>query len=237
MEEVGSVKGFPDRAARGIYRGSKKNANFTLKTQFIRQLKGRQVLMHRFQYLTVLMLLLYPAAWSNAAEEAAAGSPVADYLIGPGDVLAISVWKDEALTRQVTVLPDGKIAFPLIEQLTAAGKTVDQLTREIEQKLSKFLPDLTLSVSVQQVNSMWIFVIGKVNSPGRFALNADVSILQALSMAGGLNPFAKRGDIKIFREVAGGGTKIFYFDYDKVADGDDVRQNVKLRRGDVIVVP
>jgi polysaccharide export outer membrane protein len=193
--------------------------------------------MPKFKHTIVFLLLLFPAVWSGAAEEPAAGSPIADYVIGPGDALAISVWKDEALTRQVTVLPDGKIAFPLIGQLTAAGKTVDALTREIEQKLAKYLPDLTLSVTVQQVNSMWIYVIGKTNSPGRFALNADVSVLQALAMAGGLNPFAKRGDIKIFREVPGGGTKILYFDYDKVADGDDIRQNMKLRRGDVIVVP
>jgi polysaccharide export outer membrane protein len=84
---------------------------------------------------------------------------------------------------------------------------------------------------------MWIYVIGKANSPGRFALNSDVTVLQALAMAGGLNPFAKRGDIKIFREIPGEGTRILYFDYDKVADGEDIRQNITLRRGDVIVVP
>jgi polysaccharide export outer membrane protein len=183
------------------------------------------------------MLLLFSAAWSAAAEEPPAGPPLADYVIGPGDTLAISVWKDEALTRQVSVLPDGRIAFPLVGQLTAAGKTVEGLTREIEQKLARFVPDMTLSVSVQQVNSMWIYVIGKVNGPGRFALNADVNILQALAMAGGLNPFAKRGDIKVFREQPGGGTQIIPFDYDKVTDGDDIRQNVRLRRGDVVVVP
>jgi polysaccharide export outer membrane protein len=147
------------------------------------------------------------------------------------------VWKDDALTRQVTVLPDGRIAFPLIGQLLAGGRTVEELTREIEQKLARYVPDLTLSVSVQQVNSMWIFVIGRVNSPGRFALNADVNVLQALAMAGGLNQFAKRGGVKIFREQPDGGTRILTFDYDEVTDGNDIRQNVRLRRGDVIVVP
>jgi polysaccharide export outer membrane protein len=79
-------------------------------------------------------------------------------------------------------------------------------------------------------------VIGRVNNPGRFVLNADVNVLQALAMAGGLNPFAKRGDIKIFRE-SGGGTKILFFDYDTVSAGDSVKQNIRLQRGDVIVVP
>jgi polysaccharide export outer membrane protein len=185
----------------------------------------------------VLLALLWAAAGSVAGGEPAGVQPSADYLIGPGDVLAIAVWKDEALTRQVTVLPDGRIAFPLIGQLTAAGKTLGALTGEIEQKLARYVPDMTLNVSVQQVNSMWIYIIGKVNGPGRFNLNTDVSVLQALAMAGGLNAFAKRGDIKIFREQADGGTQILPFDYDRVADGEDIRQNVKLRRGDVVVVP
>ncbi len=178
------------------------------------------------------MILLIAAAAVAAAEP----TPEADYVIGPGDILNISVWKDEALTRQVVVLPDGKIAFPLIGQVKAAGRTVAELTAEIEQKLARFVPDATLSVVVQQVNSMMVYVIGRVNNPGRFPVNADVNVLQALSMAGGLNPFAKRGDIKIFREV-GGGTKILLFDYDTVAGGDNVKQNIRLQRGDVIVVP
>jgi polysaccharide export outer membrane protein len=185
----------------------------------------------------VTVVLVMQAIAAKAAETPAAGPAAAGYVIGPGDVLAISVWKDDALTRQVTVLPDGRIAFPLIGQLTAGGRTVEELTGEIEQKLARYVPDLTLSVSVQQVNSMWIFVIGRVNSPGRFALNADVNVLQALAMAGGLNQFAKRGGVKIFREQPDGGTRILTFDYDEVTDGNDIRQNVRLRRGDVIVVP
>lgn len=169
-----------------------------------------------------------------AAAQESAGAP--DYVIGPGDLLLISAWKDEALTRQVVVLPDGRIAFPLIGQFMAAGRTVAQLSQEIEQRLQRFVPDVTLSVVVQQVNSMVVYVIGRVNSPGRFALNADVNVLQALAMAGGLNPFAKRGDIKIFRET-GGETKIFTFDYDAVSGGQDVKQNIRLQRADVIVVP
>jgi polysaccharide export outer membrane protein len=110
------------------------------------------------------------------------------------------------------------------------------LKREIEEKISPYVPDVTLSLEVKQVNSMLLYVIGRVNSPGRFSLNANVNVLQALSMAGGLNPFAKRNSIKIFRQE-GGKTQIFDFQYDSVVDGKFLRQNIILQRGDVVVVP
>ena len=174
------------------------------------------------------------AAGPAAAQEP---SPIGDYLVGPGDILNISVWKDETLTRQCVVLPDGKIAFPLIGQMKASGRTVDDIAKELAQKLGRFVPGVDLSVAVHQVNSLIIYVIGRVNSPGRFVLNTDVNVLQALSMAGGLNPFAKRGDIKIFREADDGGTRVYTFDYDAVSSGDNIRGNIRLKRGDVIVVP
>jgi polysaccharide export outer membrane protein len=181
-----------------------------------------------------LVLVVFAAL--TAAAHSQEITPVPDYLIGPGDILNIAVWKDEALTRQMVVLPDGKIAFPLIGQIQASGRTVADITKELEQKLSRFLPEVDLSVAVHQVKSMIIYVIGRVNKPGHFELNTDVNVLQALAMAGGLNPFAKRGDIKIFRE-GGGGTKVFTFDYDSASSGDDIAKNIKLKRGDVIVVP
>jgi polysaccharide export outer membrane protein len=162
--------------------------------------------------------------------------PSNDYIIGPGDVLDISVWKDEALTKMVMVLPDGKISFPLIGQVKAGGRTVAQLRTVLEKKLKRFVPDLTLSLLVSQVNSMMVYVIGRANNPGRFALNTKLNVLQVLSAAGGLNPFAKRGKIKIFREERNG-TQIYPFDYDDVIKGENLQQNIQLKRGDVIVVP
>jgi len=162
--------------------------------------------------------------------------PGTDYLIGPGDVLYISAWKVEDMTKLVTVLPDNKISFPLIGEVVAGGKTVVQLKKELEDKISRFVPDPNLSVMVQQVNSMQIYVIGKVNHPGRFVLNTNVNVLQALAMAGGLNPFAKRNKIKIFREK-GDKPEIFKFRYDDVSQGIHPEQNIRLKRGDVIVVP
>lgn len=158
------------------------------------------------------------------------------YTIGAGDLILISVWKDEALTRQVVVLPDGKISFPLVGEIQAAGRTIEQLRNELESKLERFAPGVTLSVIIQQVNSQVVYVIGRVTTPGRFLLTGEINVLQALAMAGGLNPFAKKGEIKIFRQEDGS-TKIFSFNYDAVSTGSDLKQNITLQRGDVIVVP
>jgi polysaccharide export outer membrane protein len=159
-----------------------------------------------------------------------------DYIIGPGDVLDISVWNNEALTKTITVLPDGKIHYPLIGEVAAGGRTLAALQKELKDKIKKYVPNPELSVMVNKVNSLLIYVIGKVNSPGRFELNANVNVLQALAIAGGLNPFAKRGKIKIFRET-NGKSRILPFDYDDVTDGEHLEQNIMLERGDVVVVP
>lgn len=179
----------------------------------------------------------YPFPQPTIPEQQSARPFGPDYVIGPGDILEISVWKEEALTRAVVVLPDGKISFPLIGEVQAAGRTLTDLKVELVSRLTKYAPKEEVSLEVKQVNSMLVYVIGRVNQPGRFALNTNVNVLQALSIAGGLNPFAKRNDIKIFRQEAGGKTLILYFKYDDVTDGKNLHQNVTLRRGDVIVVP
>lgn len=159
-----------------------------------------------------------------------------DYILGPGDQLDISVWKDEALTKVVTLLPDGKFYFPLIGEVSAGGKTVAQVKKEMEKRVSYYVHDVILNVNVVQVNSMLIYVIGRVNTPGRLVLNANVNVLQALAMAGGLNPFAKKSRIRIFRQE-GSEAKVFNFDYDDVSEGESLEQNIILKRGDTIIVP
>jgi polysaccharide export outer membrane protein len=185
--------------------------------------------------ITLIVLSALVFAPLLAAQEQA-DRLVEGYVVGPGDVLDISVWKDEALDKRVTVLPDGRISFPLIGEITAGGKTVAELVKELQKRLDRYVPDVNLSLMVHQVNSMLIYVIGRVNKPGRFVLNTEVNVLQALAMAGGLNPFAKRSKIKIFRKKAQQ-TELFNFDYDDVAQGRHLEQNIQLRRGDVIVVP
>jgi polysaccharide export outer membrane protein len=159
-----------------------------------------------------------------------------DYVIGAGDVLDISVWQDVSLSKTVVVRPDGKVSFPLIGELDAAGNTVVRLKEELAQKLSRYVTDLVLSVEVKQINSMVIYVIGRVNSPGRFAVTSNVNVLQALSMAGGFNPFASKDRVSIFRQN-GDGTEVMPFRYSDVAEGKNLDANIVLQRGDVIVVP
>lgn len=155
-----------------------------------------------------------------------------EYTIGSGDILDISVWKAANMSRIVTVLPDGIVSLPLIGEMRASGKKLNELKEEIEERLSHYMPAPVLSISVHQVNSMMIYIIGKVNNPGRFNLNTNVNVLQALSMAGGLNPFASSDKIKIFRNK-----DMFPFKYKEVSEGINLSQNILLKRGDVIVIP
>ena len=175
------------------------------------------------------------SATTGWAADKTEGLPGNDYIIGAGDVLEISVWKNEDLTKLLTVLPDGKISFPLIGEVMAEGKTLAQLKKELESKISRYVPDPVLSVVIHQANSNMIYVIGKVRNPGRFALNSDIRVLHGLALAGGLNPFAEQNKIRIFREE-GGKTLIFHFRYDDVSTGKKLVQNIWLKRGDVIVV-
>jgi polysaccharide export outer membrane protein len=198
----------------------------------------KEVVMKReFFFTSLLLLLLFTPLTGQAQDKTVPQRPAAsDYLIGPGDVLFISVWKDEALTQSVPVRPDGKISFPLIGEILAGGKTITELQKEIEQKIARYIPEPNLTIGIQAINSLLVYVIGRVNSPGRFVLNTNINVLQALAMAGGCNSFASRNDIKIFRESQGR-TQILEFRYDDVTGGRRLEENVTLRRGDVIVVP
>jgi len=172
----------------------------------------------------------------EGAVKAQSEKPGDDYIIGSGDILDISLWKDEAMTKQVTVRTDGKIVFPLIGEIAVAGRSVAEVKQEMVEKLKEYVPEPVLTVDVKQINSMIVYVTGRVNHAGRFPVNTPVTVLQAISMAGGLNPFAKRSKIKVFRQEDGK-TVTFPFDYDEVVDGENLQQNIVLKRGDVVVVP
>ena len=160
-----------------------------------------------------------------------------DYKIGQGDHIEISAWKNPDLTRQLVVLPDGTVRFPLIGELQVQDKSIAQLEKEVIEKLQKYIPDPVLSVTVIQPNSMVIYIIGKVNQPGRFQIHKNIDVLQALAVAGGLNPFAQEKEIKIFRKKGPGSeTTIFNFNYKEVSQGKKLNQNILLQRGDIIVV-
>lgn len=158
-----------------------------------------------------------------------------DYVVGAGDVLEISVWKEEGLTKQALVRPDGGITFPLIGDMQAGGLTVHQIRSAIAERLSEFLAEPEVSVSLINLNQN-IYVVGRVNKPGEFVTPHRVSVMQALSLAGGLTPFADTDDIRIIRRI-GEKEVALPFDYDAVADGNALEQNILLQRGDVVVVP
>ncbi|MFH0725717.1 MAG: polysaccharide biosynthesis/export family protein [Pseudomonadota bacterium] len=158
------------------------------------------------------------------------------YVLGVGDVIQISVWKDESLSKVLPILPDGMINFPLIGRIKAAGKTVQVLETEMDDQLARYVPDPFVDISVQQANSMLIYMIGRINQPGRYPLQGNMTILQALAMAGGLNPFAKKDSVQIIRE-RDNATQIFRFNYNEVVKGINLEQNIRLMRGDVIVAP
>jgi len=192
----------------------------------------------KLSLLGILLSFFAAAQLQAAAENGGAGFEEASvsYRLGAGDVLDISVWKDEALTRTVTVLPDGTISFPLVGRLPAEGKSVSEFKEELENRLTRYVPDPVLSLEVRQVNSMQIYVIGRVRNPGRFVLSDQITILQALALAGGFDPFAQKNDVKVFRQ-SGERTLVLSFSYDEVVKAYDLRQNVQLERGDTIVVP
>lgn len=157
-----------------------------------------------------------------------------DYRLGPEDVLRIAVWRDDSLTREVLVRPDGMVSFPLVGDVRAEGKTVEELRADLVSRLSRYIPEPTLSVEVIKLTSYRIYVLGRVNRPGEFVVGHDTDVMQALSMAGGLTPFASENGIKILRRTSG---DAYPFRYGDVKKGDNLGQNILLERGDVVVVP
>jgi polysaccharide export outer membrane protein len=179
----------------------------------------------------VLMLCAFDVA--QAQENIAAGEA---YKIQPGDLLFISVWKEPELQKEVLVRPDGAISFPLAGEINSREKTVEKLRIELTNLLSRYIPDLVVTVSVLEINGNKVFVIGQVNKPGEFIVNPRVDVIQALSMAGGTTPFADLKNIRILRRTETGQTA-FRFQYDDVIRGRGLEQNIVLQSGDVVVVP
>lgn len=192
--------------------------------------------------LPVSLLLLMALGWAAAAVAAQAPAPApapsvgGDYEIGPEDVLEISVWKEKDLQREVLVRPDGWLTFPLVGNIKAAGRTAYELEQEIRLRLRKYIPDPVVTVSVVKIQGLKIFVTGRVNKPGEYMVGRYIDVLQALTLAGGLTPFAKESQIKVLRRE-GSKEVVIPFDYGEVKRGRRLEQNIKLRSGDVIVVP
>ncbi len=180
------------------------------------------------------MLMFLP--WGCLAAPPAAPLLDPDYRLGPEDALKISVWKDESLTQEVVVRPDGMISFPLVGDVPAEGKTVEEMKEDLVKRLSRFIPKPPVSVAVTKVNSYKIYVIGKVNRPGEFLLGHYTDVMQALSLAGGLTPFAAENQIRVLRRI-NGEQVVYPFRYGDVRQGKELSRNIMLQRGDVVIVP
>ena len=190
--------------------------------------------MQRGLILSALAVLSALGAISDVvmAQEPALGT----YQVQPGDVLTVTVWKETDLTGDLLVRPDFGLSFPLVGDLDARGKTVEQLRTEITERLKKYIPSPVVTVATKAVAGNHIYVVGKVQRPGEYPVVRNVDVMQALSLAGGATPFAALNDIIVLRRESAGQI-VLHFQYNDVARGRDLRQNVVLQPGDTVVVP
>lgn len=189
----------------------------------------RRVATTLFATMTVFLCTALYAVPAAAAAET-------EYRIGPEDVLQISVWREEALDREVLVRPDGGISFPLAGDVMAAGKTIEELQQELTKRISRYISEPVVTVSVAEVAGYRVYVLGQVRNPGQFVVGRYVDVLQALTLAGGLTPFAAQNDIKIVRREDGREV-VLPFRYADAKKGRKLQQNVVLRSDDVVLVP
>ena len=174
---------------------------------------------------------------TDASRQTPAVNPAdASYLIAPEDVLSIDVWKEAEITRTVPVRPDGKISLPLLNDVQAAGLTTTDLAAAITEKLKKFVANPQVTVIVTAVNSQKIYILGEVNRAGVVALLPSMTVLQALSSAGGFSQYANQKGIYVLRSENGQQVK-YPFNYKAVVKGVNIQQNIVLKPGDTIVVP
>lgn len=157
------------------------------------------------------------------------------YRIGVEDLLAISVWRDPDLTREVPVRPDGRISLPLLQDIEAAGKTPKELGAEIQRRLKQYMNSPSVTVIVREVNSLKAYLLGEVVKPGSILLRSQVRLLQGISMVGGFTPFGGRGGIVIYRKTPTG-EKVLDISYKDILSGRKPEDNVLLEPGDTVVV-
>lgn len=213
-----------------LWRSDKNN-------EFGRGLKTRLNFLMGFTLLiSSLAICTIPSCGGKKAMEKSIPPPSSQYIIGPEDILKINVWNEPELSLSVPVRTDGKISIPLIHDIQVVNLTPIQLKEELTKKLSQYIENPTVSVIVEEVNSLKIFVVGNVNQPGVFDVKREVNILQAISMAGGFTEWAKKRKIKIFRKH-GGVEKVIKVNYNKIISGKHPELNIPLQPGDTIVVP
>lgn len=182
-----------------------------------------------------------PSTSSNSTRPGAPGTdggitPPADYVIGADDQLRIVFWRDDSLSGDVVVRPDGKISLTLLNDIQAAGLTPNQLRESLTTAAARYVTDPSVTVIVKAINSRKVYVTGQVNKPGPYLLNDNMTVLQMLAVAGGLQEWADASNILVMR-TEHGQTKSYKFNYKDVRKGKSLQQNILLKPGDTIVVP
>jgi len=173
---------------------------------------------------------------SSATPAPAVATTDAGYKIGPQDVLRVDVWKEPEISRAVPVRPDGKISLPLLNDVQASGLTAMELANVITEGLKKFINSPLVTVTVSEINSRRVYVTGEVTRPGAFPLLPNMTVLQALTSAGGFTQFARTKNIYVLRSEDGKQVK-HSFNYKEVVKGQKPEDNITLQPGDTIVVP
>ncbi len=188
-------------------------------------------------YSMVVVVPMITCALPALAAEPTAPTAITTYRLQPGDILSISAWKEAELQApEVPVRPDGRVSFPLVGEVMAAGRSIDELRSEIELRLRAFVPDALVTVGVRVPAGNRIYVVGKVAKAGDFALNRPTDVMQALALAGGATPFADTNSIRVLRRV-GAHQEAIEFHYSEVEHGRHLEQNILLTGGDTVVVP
>jgi polysaccharide export outer membrane protein len=179
-----------------------------------------------------------PAAPPSGVTAVVAGGvdPTPDYVIGPGDVLAVVFWREQEMTAEVVVRPDGRISIPLLNDVEVVGLTPEELRQRLMTSAQRVVQDPNVTVVVKQINSRRVFITGHVGRPGPYLLVTAMNVLQLISTAGGLLEYADEKNIIIMRTEKGQ-TSNFKFNYKDVATGKNLKQNIDLRPGDTVVVP
>jgi polysaccharide export outer membrane protein len=158
------------------------------------------------------------------------------YVIGADDLLSIVYWKDKDMSADAKVRPDGRIALPLINEVVVAGLTPEQLQAKLTEESKKYMEDANITVVVREINSRKAFITGEVNKPGPYPLTSPTTVLQLISLAGGLREYADSKKIVIMRSENGRQISL-PFNYKEVAGGKKLQQNIELKPGDTVVVP
>ena len=184
----------------------------------------------------LLMAVSISAIAQEAAENQASPGEPAAYTVNPGDLLTISVWKEPDLIRQVIIRPDGAFSFPLVGDIQARGRSIEDIQEILKQRLERYIPDPVVTVTVDQILGHTVYVLGQVNRPGQFVAAANIDVMQALALAGGTSVFANLDKIKILRRVNSNLIAI-PFDYSDIEKGKRLNQNILLIPGDVVSSP